>query len=134
MAQNLPDKYQNLAPLAIVDVRDAGDLTKERLLMKATSDIDISEFIVIPANRSGENVIMNYNRLHFWFPKRFIANGEYVRLYTRSGGYNVTVGNFRQEIATFHNFYWNLNGSVWQAYADTAAIVRISTWMSKQVN
>jgi len=133
MASNLPSLLQDLVPLVVIDVRDPGDIGKERLLMKATSDVDLSEFIIVPANRSGPSGIMNYNRLLFWFPKRYVYGGEYIRLYTRAGGYNVVEGRFGKEMATFHNFYWGLPRSIWTGFADTTAVIRISTWISKQV-
>ena len=133
MAYNVPALLNELVPLVIVGVRDAGEIGKERLLIRATSDLDLSEFLIVPAKKSGSMEIVDYNRLLFWFPKRYVHNGEYIRLYTHAGGYNVVEGRMRNELATFHNFYWGFSNPIWAGFADTAAVIRISTWISKQV-
>lgn len=132
--------YVSVAGIQIVRVADPGDISKERVLLRMEQSVDLVNYILLNAY-SEENEVYDLNQHIFWFPSVVATQGEYVRLYTKSGNYTLTEGLFGGSRARFHNFYWGKKAAVWRAspipglpmFSNTAVVIRISNWIHKKV-
>jgi hypothetical protein len=116
--------------LQIPIVRDAGNLSAERLVMRVSGATDIGEFI---AFRSGvENGIVTTNVTHvFWFPDQSIRSGDIVVLYTKAG---IQKQRVNRNGYTSHFFYWGLTQPVWDNANYAAVVAHIDEWNSTLID
>ena len=96
--------------LELRDIENAGDIERERVVMRATKDVDIGLYAVFRC-RVGEKggpysgpILDGY-----WFPMKEIKSGDYVVLYTKTG----TTSEKKEEKSTSYFYYWHLAKPIW---------------------
>ncbi len=113
----------------ILGIRDAGDLEKERLLLRALEPGSLEYYIVVNVKANGGGKLTILNDKVFWFPVVPVNAGEFVRLYTKSGSQEKKEGKYGEVPAIYHNFYWGLNTAIWGGVASNAiTIFKVNNW------
>ncbi|WP_429124128.1 hypothetical protein [Aeromonas allosaccharophila] len=111
--------------LKITAIRDKGDLSKERIVMKVESNCDVGEYILIQSGRNNGSVTNKVSN-SFWFPDKDVHVGDFVVLYTKSGKAKDKAFND----ATSHFFYWGKEAPIWDQEVHAAVLMHAPTWES----
>jgi hypothetical protein len=91
--------------LRISSFADAGQADKERLIIKAESDTDIGDYLVMASSISSSGGATAGRKTAYWFPDKDVKAGDLVVLYSKSGTQSEKK---LQSGATAHFFYWGL--------------------------
>ena len=107
---------------------DAGDLEKERVVMKAVTDTDIGQFALLRTlvNSAGNPTTGVTNA--FWFPDKPINAGDLVVLYTKVGTPSEKALDSGKRA---HFLYWGLSSSLWRNKTVAAVLLHVDEWSSK---
>jgi hypothetical protein len=108
---------------------DAGNHQKERVVMRAQSDVDIGVYALFLSDISGDRTATAGLQTAFWFPDGPVKSGDLVVLYTKPGASSKKELN---EGRTVHFYYWGLKEAVWGAGDKTAAVLRIAEWTQRE--
>lgn len=113
--------------IKILSIKDAGDLDNERIVLQATNDCNIGDYIVFDTTYDGE-FVSNKLRNSYWFPDEKIKKNDKVILYTKQGNEKL-----KENISGFnsHFFYWDLKKTVWNENEDCAIVVKIEYYITK---
>ncbi len=111
--------------LKITAIREAGDLSKERLVMKATAPTDVGEYVLLRTGTTDGKVTTGVLNT-FWFPDKTINVGDYVVVYSKKG--RDSEKEFKE--VTSHFFYWGNSEALWNASDVAAVIMHAPDWES----
>jgi hypothetical protein len=111
--------------LKITGIRDHGDLNKERVVMKAESNGDVGDFVLIQSGYRDESVT-NGVYVTYWFPDKQFNAGDIVVLYTKSG--KSSEKPFKN--GTSHFFYLGRSQPIWQEDNRAAVLMYAPEWES----
>ena len=95
--------------LEIQSIADQGKLEKERLILQASADTDVGDYVILQSRFSGESVT-TIIRHTFWPPYKPVQAGDLVVLYTKSGRANTKIMKSGKNA---HFFYWGLESAIW---------------------
>jgi hypothetical protein len=104
-----------------------GEISKERLTLRALTSCDVGDFIVLRTGHDGEDVTTDA-RNAFWFPYQNVESGDLVVVYTKRGNRNfrsLTTGK------TAHFFYLGLNETIWHVPKVAAVLLYAPTWQAR---
>lgn len=110
--------------LEISSFADPGVHEKERLILKALSDVDIGKYGVFRSAVSEDEPISG-TKAAYWFPDKRIKAGDLVILYTKQGK------SSKKEISGGHTayfYYWHRKESLWGTGQKAAVLFRIAEW------
>lgn len=119
--------------LEILYVGDKGNLDQERVILKANAQLDLIGYILINSFSEDGQTCYDLNDKAFWFPKKIVNAGEYIRVYTKSGNNQTVQSTFNKEPATFHDFYWGLKSPIWLDKSNAVVMLQIQNWHIKKV-
>lgn len=111
--------------LKITNIRDRGDLSKERVVMKVESSGNVGEFLLIQSGYF-DNYVTNGIYETYWFPDKEVAVGDFVVLYTKGGANSEKP--FKE--AKSHFFYWGKKQTIWDSENRAAVLMHAPTWES----
>ncbi|HHW9298814.1 TPA: hypothetical protein ACU3BK_000743 [Salmonella enterica] len=109
---------------------DAGNLAKERLVLKATSDDEIGNYILFDTTYVEDDKVSNKIRHSLWFPDQEVKKNDLIVVYTKSGKYSKIENKNK---TTSHFFYMGLGNSIWNENGDCAVLMEISSWQNKLI-
>jgi len=110
--------------LRISSFADAGQQNKERLIIRAESDVDVGDYLVMCSAISPTGTASAGRKLAYWFPDKEIKSGDLVILYSKRG----TESEKKLESgATAYFFYWGLENTVW-AGGNGAVLLLTEEW------
>jgi hypothetical protein len=97
--------------LVISSVANAGEVDRERVVMKASADIDIGKYALFCCKRSGETSV-NDGAIPaaYWFADKTVKAGDFVVLYTKSGKRSEKSNNSG---GNSYFFYWGKSAPIW---------------------
>jgi hypothetical protein len=106
----------------ITSIVDAGNLDKERVVIKAKEAGDIGQFALFKTSRA-DGTSVNAGGLNsvFWFEDHTVKAGDFVVLYTKSGSPSEKAGTKN----TSYFFYWDLKKTIWDSDDDVPVLVQI---------
>lgn len=113
--------------LQIVRIVDRGLPNKERLWLRATTNINLKFYVVIVTNYNTPNTVSNTPRFAYWFYDKNVKAGDNVVLYTGQGRNSESPNSSG---GTNHFFYWGLPNSLWNKTGDCAILFEINTWQA----
>ncbi|KDF41766.1 hypothetical protein [Enterobacter kobei] len=118
--------------LKIRGVQNAGEVGKEKLIIKVTADCNLIDFMVMDCTYDDDGQSSNKHRHVYMFPEKEVHVGEYIILYTGSGTNKIGVLN-REDATVTHRFYWGLDTTVWNGDGDEALILQYAIVDRKKV-
>jgi hypothetical protein len=115
--------------LEIRSFADAGNLEKERLVLRATADTDIGNYAIFRSKRASNGKPISGSKNAYWFPDIDVSEGDLVVLYTRAGtARRKTLTNGK----TAHFYYWNQKTSFWgEDKNNIAVLIQTGDWVSR---
>lgn len=97
--------------LRISSIAGAGDFDKERLIMRAGTDLDIGGFSLFCCKVVSENQVDSGDvACAYWFEDYEVKSGDLVILYTKSGKRSSKVN---ESGSTSHFIYWERRSPIW---------------------
>ena len=115
--------------LKISSVADKGTLKDERIIIKATTDADVGDFVLFQTGFNKDTSEVTTHVYHaYWFPWKKISAGDLVVVYTKSG-----TGSEKKlkERGTAHFFYWGLPSPIWNTTERAPVLLYTAEWESK---
>jgi len=107
---------------------DAGDLSKERLILKAKSDLAIGNYAVFVSGVTADGTATAGKKTAFWFPDGDVKANDLVVLYTKTG---IASKKVLKSGATAH-FFMGLQNPQWEALGRRGAVIlRAVEWTFK---
>jgi hypothetical protein len=115
--------------LEIRSFADAGVFSKERIILKALTDLDVGDYAVF---RSGTGTSTNKptsgRKIAYWFPDFKVEEGDLVVLYTKRGTRGTKLLDSGR---TAHYFYWGRDEMLWGDNQFGAVLLEVSNWQFK---
>lgn len=111
-------------------VKDAGNLSKERVILKVNENDDIGRYILFDTTYYDDGSVSNEIRHSIWFPDKTIHAGDLVIAYTKNGK-NSQKENKDGTIS--HFFYLGLGKTIWNKDGDAVVLIEAKTWQVKKV-
>jgi hypothetical protein len=109
--------------LTLVGIENVGDLERERVVLRATAEVDIGRYAIFRCNlTSDKGVAAGHVPSAYWFPDRKLKQGDFVVLYSKMGTSSEKTGNG----STSYFFYWGWKSAQWPGHR--AALVNTATW------
>lgn len=118
--------------LDVISIEGKGDLDNECVWLDVKEDIaDLSYYLIFDTTYTDNEHISNELRHTYWFARRSVSRGDYIKLMTKKGVYS-TSGNKRN--TTTHVLYWGLDRTVWNKDGDCAVFFKCESWKTKRAN
>jgi hypothetical protein len=112
--------------VALVGLYDRGVLDKERVHFRATSDLDLSFFVVLDSIYVSPTTIQPWNRFGYWFSPQPVKTGENIVLYTRTGKNSTET---RTE-GIYHFLFRHWKNPLYADSSACAVIIEVTTWIT----
>jgi hypothetical protein len=97
--------------LQIISISDAGNIERERLVLRATIDMDIGKYAIFSCRITSKGKAIAGVIPHaFWLFDREVKENDLVILYTKAGVISKKVNS---NSTTSYFYYWNLSDSIW---------------------
>jgi hypothetical protein len=103
---------------------DSGVLSKERLILKALTNLDIGDYAVFRSRVSDGGPTAGWKGA-YWFPDVSVSANDLIVLYTKEGVQSTKV---LKSGRTAHFFYWGRSEAMWGDQKHGAVVLRISDW------
>ena len=111
----------------IVDIMDRGIPNKERLVLKALVNFNLSYCLILNSRYISSSRISNSPKGSFWFSPKDVKAGDLVIVYS---GVGVSSEVKNQDGSTSHFFYWGSSSTLWNDPNDCAVIFDVQTWQT----
>ena len=115
--------------LEIRSFADVGEISKERIILKALKDLDVGDYAVL-RSRTGSNgrEPTSGRKTAYWFPDEKVQADDLIILYTKEGTRGTKLLDDGQ---TAHFFYWGRKEAYWNDSRYGAALLEVSEWQFK---
>ncbi|MDD2051086.1 hypothetical protein NPS46_00795 [Pseudomonas putida] len=110
----------------VLRVAEPGSLEKERVVLKAVTEVDIGDYLLAQTGKGKDTGVTNKIHNAYWFPDREIEAGDLVVLYTKAGKRSVK----ENEQNKSYFYYWGKTAPVWDASDRSVVLMEISSWES----
>lgn len=114
--------------LEISSFADGGVFDKERVVLKALSDVDIGSYALLCSAITSERTPTAGNKSCYWFPDKQVKAGDLVVLYTKRG---TSSTKDLKEGRTAHFYYWGMQNALWGGNGNGAVLLNVSGWKFK---
>jgi hypothetical protein len=111
--------------LKITAIRDAGNLDKERVVIKVESTTDIGQYVLLCVDSTNGKPTTSV-RNTFWFPDKSLNPGDFVVVYTKRG--RPSEKEFKDAVS--HFYYWGIDKPIWASQNLGAIILFAPDWES----
>ena len=118
--------------IEVIGIKDAGNLTDERLLLKCKQTTSIGNILILAGKIAGDTRVTPSRDNVYWLPDGDVTEGEYIRIYSKAGTNQKTTGKYGDDPAVFHNFYWGKASAVW-VLNDAIIIMTLQEWKMHKV-
>jgi len=115
--------------LKILSVHNHGKANEEYVLLEATADCDVGNYLLADSTYTSSGSVSNKLRHVFWFPDKKVKSGDLVSLRTGIGKSGEVINNAGTKV---HRFYWNLKTPVWNDDKDCAVLIESANWTHKK--
>lgn len=109
--------------LKISAIRDAGNLDKERIVMKVLAPTDIGEHLLLCTATADGKITTNIQTA-YWFPDKEVKEGDFVVLYSKKG--RDSEKEFKNAMS--HFFYLGSDKALWDKSENAAVIMYAPDW------
>ena len=114
--------------LNISSFADAGNVDKERLVLKARVGLDIGKYAVFCTELSQDGAATAGSKLAYWFPDEEVKANDLVVLYTKRG---ISRKKELDTNRTAHFFYWGHEEALWGNGENGAVVLQVARWSKK---
>ena len=114
--------------LTLVGIRDANEIASERVVLRVVKPANLIEYLILNAGSRKPDAIRDLNQHVYWFPKFDVKEGDFVRLYTRSGRDLTRDGKYGDDKARYHDFFWGKDEPVWRGTSNAVVLVELAEW------
>ena len=111
-------------------VKDSGDLSEERIVLKALAKADIGHYMLCDTTYNEDGTVSNKLRHTFWFPDLVAEEGDFISLYTKKG---TNKNHDNKAKTTTHCVHWGLDKTIWNKEGDGAVLFEIGNWSAKNI-
>lgn len=111
--------------IEVIDIKDRGNRQKERLVIRAITNLDIGYYIVFQTRKTGENSFSGNPDKIFWFPDKEIHEGDLIVLYSKDGKESTRKNKSGN---TTHFFYWGEEPPIFDSEDKIAVVVEAKGW------
>jgi hypothetical protein len=111
--------------IKITSFADPGNFQKERIVMKAESDLDLGQYAMFCSAISSKGGVTAGRKTAYWFPDGEVKKNDLVVLYSKKGAASTKdLGEGR----TAHFFYWGDDRAMWAGTGNGAVLLRVAEW------
>lgn len=110
--------------LKLTSIANAEEFDKERVVMRAITDIDLTHYAVFCCRAGVTGIVAGDIPKVYWFFDKKIKMNDLVVLYTKEG---VQKEKVLDSGSTTHFFYWGLGASIWTPDMK-AVVVNTPSW------
>jgi hypothetical protein len=114
--------------LKISSFADAGNFSKERVILKVESDSDVGDYVLLCTALSSDRKATSGKKLAYWFPDGPVNKNDLVVLYTKKGTSSTKA---LESGKTVHFFYWGEDHSIWGGNGNAAVLMSADAWIMK---
>lgn len=115
--------------LRISSFADAGDLARERIVIRANESVDIGAYVILRSQRNDEDSPTSGTKSAYWLPDITIDAGDSVVLYTKKGK---SSKKKLESGHTAHFYYWGYEQAFWgKDKKNIAVLLKTETWAAK---
>jgi hypothetical protein len=111
--------------LQITGLRKQGAADEEYVLLEATADCNLADYILCDTTFTSAGKVSNHLRHTYWFPPKAVKRGEFVILRTGTGKNGTFTTTAKQVV---HRFFWGLGSAVWNNSGDAAVLLEVSAF------
>lgn len=105
--------------LIITSIADAGDLQKERVILRASMNANLTYFAVFCCKKGPSSLQAGDVPHVYWFWDQEVKKNDLIVLYTKAG---VRSEKTVDDGTTTHFYYWQKDKSIWTPDMRAAAI------------
>jgi hypothetical protein len=111
--------------LRIVSFADVGKIERERVLLKATANINIGAYTALCSESTEAGSASSGLQVAYWFPNDGLKEGDLAVLYTKKGTESTKdIGNGH----TAYFYYWCLTKPVWKKSENVLVLIESDEW------
>jgi hypothetical protein len=115
--------------LEIKSFADAGNLSKERIILRALTDVDVGEYAVFRSGvGSSGRAPTSGRKIAYWFPDEKLKANDLVVLYTKKGSRSAKP---LEGGRTAYFFYWGKDESLWDDNQFGVVLLEVEDWQFK---
>lgn len=115
--------------IEIINFPEAGNLEKERIVLKVLDDVDIGKYVVMRSKRGATGNPVSGSKQAYWLPDLLVKSGDLVVVYSKKGKSRKKILDSGKVV---HFYYWHLTKAIWGGVSNnTAVLMRIGEWVSK---
>jgi len=108
---------------------DAGDIEKERLVIRILKDLDIGDYVVLCSSLFDGDHVTSGPKKAYWFPDGDVKSGDLVILYTKRGN---SATKPLEGGRTAYFYYWRQERPLWDG-EHAAVLLEVANWVKRVV-
>lgn len=112
----------------ISDIKDYGNLEKERVVIKVLADTNLGKYILCTTQELSDERISSKIQNVLWLPDQDIKSGDLVVVYTKAGEKGSRIN---KDGTTTYFYYWGRN-SVLTEIKDCGVVLFETSWNYKK--
>jgi hypothetical protein len=116
-------------PLRLSQPHNSNQAIEEYVLLYAHEDLNLMLYAIIDSTFDQEEEASNIFRHVFIFPNKEINKGDFIRLYSGEGNYDIEYAGDN----VIHKFYWGAGNCVWNDTGDTIRLVKLNVIQVKDM-
>lgn len=109
--------------LSLVGVAQANVPNQERILIRPTQEVDLTEFAVLLGYRADGGSLIPLWDYFYWFGNISVSPPSWICLYTGTGTYSQ--GPFPETGELIHSFYWGRSKTIFPTHRFVPLLIRI---------
>lgn len=113
--------------LELRSIAGRGNISKERVTLRALANLDIGDFLLAQSGHDGDSPTLNLFHT-YWFPFKRVQKGDLIVVYTKEGTDStkpLMTGR------TAHFYYFDLKQTIWDKPSRGALLLHTPAWESK---
>jgi hypothetical protein len=112
--------------LEIRSFSGVGDLSNERIILKALTDIDVGDYALFRSGLgSSGHQPTSGRKIAYWFPDEDVKANDLVVLYTKKGSRSSKPMDGGR---TAYFFYWGRDEALWNDKQFGAVLLEVAAW------
>ena len=107
---------------------DKGNINKERIALKASSDCNLKFYCLHLTYEFPKGGFYNQPKYTYWFPPADVKAGDWIVLYTGPG---IMSSKKNEDGTTSYFHYWGLKSPIFNKPEDAIVLAELNTWQAK---